>query len=114
MLPKLSIIIPVVNPKKNLKKLFLSLQEFGEHDSEILVINQSMKKLDDDIRKAVKIVIVERLTKNIIPASSARNLGATIATGKYLFFLDDDCLVNMRCSDHKRLFELFEKDIEQG
>ncbi len=87
----LSIVVPVVNPKTYLKGLLDSIQALDSERIEIIFINQSQQEISSlyDYSK-IDVKFTDRLTGGTIPASKARNLGASIATGSYLLFLDDD------------------------
>ncbi len=87
----LSIVVPVVNPQTYLKGLLDSIQQLDSERIEIIFINQSQQKISDLYDySSINVKFTDRLTGGMIPASKARNLGASIATGSYLLFLDDD------------------------
>jgi glycosyltransferase involved in cell wall biosynthesis len=88
----LSFIVPVVNPDIYLERLFISISELKDKRVEMILINQSGKEINE-MRDILQIQLVEHITSNPIPASNARNLGASIASGEYLFFLDDDAFL---------------------
>ncbi|MEH1983297.1 MAG: glycosyltransferase family A protein [Nostoc sp.] len=88
----LSLIVPVVKPELFLEKLFISLSNLKHEQIELVLINQSGKEIDL-LRKILNIKLVEYVRNRVIPAAEARNLGASLASGKYLFFLDDDAVV---------------------
>lgn len=96
----ISIIIPVYNVEKYIKKCILSVidQDWGDIKYEILVINdetpdnsmqiiEEIKKSHDDI-----ITVINQKNKGL---GGARNTGIEKANGRYVFFLDsDDYLIN--------------------
>jgi glycosyltransferase involved in cell wall biosynthesis len=87
----LSIVVPVVNPKIYLKGLLDSIKELSSESIEIIFVNQSQQEIINIYDYSnINIKFIDRLTESIIPAARARNLGASIATGSYLLFLDDD------------------------
>ena len=88
----LSLIVPVVKPELFLEKLFISLSNLKHKQIEIVLINQSGKKIGI-FRDILNIKLVEYVRNSVVPAAEARNLGASLASGKYLFFLDDDAVV---------------------
>jgi glycosyltransferase involved in cell wall biosynthesis len=88
----LSLIVPVVKPELFLEKLFISLSNLKHKQIEIVLINQSGKKIGI-FRDIINIKLVEYVRNSVVPAAEARNLGASLASGKYLFFLDDDAVV---------------------
>jgi glycosyltransferase involved in cell wall biosynthesis len=88
----LSLIVPVVKPELFLEKLFISLSNLKHEQIELVLINQSGKEIDI-LRKILNIELVEYVRNSVIPAAEARNLGASLASGEYLFFLDDDAFI---------------------
>lgn len=88
--PKVSIIIPVYNVKKYLKKCIESIVNQTFRDIEIIIINDgstdgSCKLLAQ--MKDERIVIINKENEGL---SSARNVGIEMAKGKYLAFVDSD------------------------
>lgn len=87
----LSIIIPVVEPKLDLQLLLKSLVPFiFDARIEVIIVNQSGKRTDYCSNTPS---VREHILTQVVPAANARNIGATLAKGEYLFFLDDDALV---------------------
>jgi len=90
--PLLSIIIPTKDRQDifDISCLFL-IKAIQDFDIEVIVINDS---------KVNEVTLPEKLTKvriiknNQSGVASARNLGASLAKGKWLLFLDDDMLIN--------------------
>lgn len=86
----ISIIIPMYNAEKNIKKCIMSILRSTYKKIEILVVDDGstdqsvniVKKIDDD-----RIRIIEK--KNGGP-SSARNKGISESKGKYIMFIDSD------------------------
>ena len=63
-------------------------QEFSSEDFEVIVVNDSGCPLDEaGWQKSSRVQIINT---NKRERSSARNVGAAIAKGEYLWFLDDD------------------------
>lgn len=89
--PQLSVIIPTKDRKAVFDKTFLLLQNsIKDLDVEIIVINDS--------KTAEVIVPIGSKNTRVVnnPSSgvaSARNLGAKLALGEWLLFLDDDMLI---------------------
>ncbi|MBE9216254.1 glycosyltransferase family 2 protein [Plectonema cf. radiosum LEGE 06105] len=88
----LSLIVPAVKPELHLEKLFISLQNLNNEQIEMVLINQSGKAIDT-FKNILNIKLVEHVRIKPIPAPEARNIGASLASGEYLFFLDDDAVV---------------------
>ena len=89
-MPKFSIIIPVKNTEKYIKKCIESIKKQTYKDYEIIVINDNSTDNSMNIVKEYKdITIIENDIKGIGP-SRARNLGVTKSKGEYILFLDSD------------------------
>ena len=84
-----STIIPTIG-RPTLTRAVLSVhnQTFNQDSFEVIVVNDSGKDLPaDNWQKFPNVTII---STNRLNRSIARNTGASIATGKYLHFLDDD------------------------
>ncbi len=90
---KISIILPVFNVEEYLPKCLESLAAQTLQDIEIIVINDGSTdrsgEILDDFRRTCKKKVVLRTIENH-GVSYARNLGASLATGEYLWFVDSD------------------------
>lgn len=92
-----SVVIPLYNQEKNIKKCiaFLQKQTIPFRELEIILINDGSSDRSREIceqieKKYTNIICINQKNKGV---SSARNCGLKTATGKYIFFLDaDDCL----------------------
>lgn len=89
---KVSIIIPVYNGEKYLKKCIDSVLCDKLRDIEIIVVNDGSKDNTESIAKScIEIdTRVKLINKPNGGSSSARNKGVDIANGEYVFFLDAD------------------------
>ena len=90
--PKISVIIPVYNSEKYLKKCIDSLINQTFKDIEIIFVNDGSTDNSLSILKQYskidnRIIILEQKNKG---AGVARNFGMTIAKGEYILFLDSD------------------------
>lgn len=96
---KVSVIVPVYNTSKYLKKCLNSLVNQTLKDIEIIVINDGSKEEIDDIITEFKekIVYFKNLNRGI---GFTRNFGLKKASGEYLGFVDSDDYVDT---------EMFEK-----
>jgi len=88
---EISVIVPVYNVEKYLKKCLDSILNQSFKSLEIIAINDcstdnSAKILDEYKTKGIKIINLEK-NRGL---SAVRNLGITIATGKYIGFVDSD------------------------
>ena len=97
-MPLFSIIIPVYNYEKLIKKCLLSILKQKFSDYEIIIINDCSKDRSLEICKKYKKkhslikIINNKINKGV---SFSRNLGIKFSTGKYIILLDaDDYLEN--------------------
>jgi len=92
MQPLISVIIPVYNVEKYIKKAIIGLQEQSFHSFEVLIIDDGSK--DKSISIAQSLVENDEkflfFTKTNGGLSDARNYGIRKAKGQYLAFLDSD------------------------
>ncbi|BAQ66471.1 glycosyltransferase family 2 protein [Geminocystis sp. NIES-3709] len=88
----LSIIIPVYNGGESFYHCLLSVKKFAPPDTEIIIVadgdTDGSRKLAQEFTS--KIIINDRP----LGPANARNLGAKIAKGDLLFFLDADVSIN--------------------
>ena len=93
---KYSVIIPVYNAEKTLKRCLDSLLGQKRQDVEIILINdgssdRSGEIIDEYRRKYGSIVSLEQENSGV---SAARNRGLNAATGIYILFVDSDDYVS--------------------
>ena len=91
----LSIIVPIYNAEKYLKKCLDSLVNQDYKKKEILLIDDGSKDKSSEIcdEYARRYSFIQAIHKENGGCSSARNLGIVQAQGAYLAFVDaDDCL----------------------
>lgn len=91
-MPKVSIIVPVFNTEKYLRKCLTSLVEQSLEDIEIICVNDgstdnSARILEEFAKKDSRIKI---LTQKNQKQGSARNNGVKIAQGEYIGYVDSD------------------------
>ena len=86
-MPKFSIIIPVYNVEKYLKKCLDSVFNQTYKDYEVIVVNDGTKDNSMDIVKDYAVKVINQKNQGL---SAARNAGVKKATGDYLIFLDSD------------------------
>lgn len=86
-MPKYSIIIPVYNVEKYIKKCLDSVFNQTEKDFEVIVINDGTKDNSMDIVKKYDVKVINQKNGGL---SAARNTGVSHAKGKYIIFLDSD------------------------
>ena len=86
-MPKYSIIIPVYNVEKYIKKCLDSVFNQTEKDYEVIVVNDGTKDNSMDIVKEYDVRIINQNNQGL---SEARNTGLKNAKGEYILFLDSD------------------------
>jgi len=88
IIPKLSIIIPCYNEEKDIQKCLQSLEEQSFNDFEIIIVDDgSTDRTKEIVRKIKEVKLIEGKHKG--PGVS-RNLGAKMAKGEILIFVDAD------------------------
>ncbi len=106
---KVSIIVPVYNVEKYLKKCLDTIIKQSLKDIEIICVNdgstdKSREILTKYAKKDSRIVILDKENGGL---SSARNAGMKIAKGEYLGFVDSDDWVD------KKMFEKLYKNAKE-
>ncbi len=86
-MPKFSLIVPVYNVEKYIKKCLDSIFKQSFKDFEVVVVNDGTKDNSMDIVKKYNVKIIEQENKGL---SEARNTGIKNACGDYLVFVDSD------------------------
>lgn len=108
---KVSIIVPIYNAEKYLKKTICNIQKQSLIDIEIICVNDGSEDRSVDIikhfqKKDPRIKYVFQSNKG---AGAARNLGIDHAKGKYIIFLDaDDKFANLEAVE--KLYDAAEKN----
>ena len=108
---KLSIIIPVYNVEKYLRKCLDSVLDQDIDNYEIIVVNDGSKdnsQLIIDEYKEKHPKIIKSLIKPNGGLSSARNYGVKYAEGEYICFIDSDDYVEK--NHYKKMLDLAIKD----
>ena len=108
--PKISIIIPVYNTEKYLEQCLSSLLSQTYSNLEIICVNDgstdnSLNVLEGFRKLDNRIIVVNQ--KNL-GQSSARNQGASIASGDWITFVDSDDWLSVEC------YEEFYKALQQN
>lgn len=111
---KVSVIIPVYNQKKYIKRCLDSVLEQTYENLEIIIVNDgstdgSEQVCNDYERLDSRIRVIHKSNGGL---SSARNAGIDVATGEYITFLDsDDYLSKTFIYDSLELCKKTESDI---
>ncbi|WP_419885074.1 glycosyltransferase [Paenibacillus sp. B-A-8] len=107
-MPLVSVIIPCYNSNKNLLNTINSIKTQEYKNIEIIIVNDGSNNLETiNTINNLKIDRLQLYNINNHGVSYARNFGAQMATGKYLFFIDDDDLIDT-CYINKAV-EILEK-----
>lgn len=98
---KYSVIVPVYNSEKTIKRCIESITSQERADVEIIVVNDGSTDTSESIcnkmqNKYDNIVYIRKENGGV---SSARNSGLSVAKGKYVMFLDSDDYVDGKCFD---------------
>ena len=86
-MPKFSIIIPVYNVEKYLKKCLESIKNQSYKDYEVIIVNDGSTDKSKDILDEYDYKVINQKNQGL---SVARNNGVKKAKGKYLIFVDSD------------------------
>ena len=112
-MPKISVIVPVYNTEKYLKKCLDSIVKQIYQDFEVIIVNDgstdnSREIIDKYIeRYPEKIKCINKQNEGL---SSARNCGVETATGDYITFVDSDDYIDQNL--FKNLLPYVEKNID--
>ena len=110
----LSIIIPVFNEERYLKKLFLDLKQyFNQEDIEVIVVNDgssddSFEILENFKKTSYKFKYILLNLDNNFGKGYAVNQGAKKSVGKYILLQDADLELDLK--DSKEIYETISKD----
>ena len=85
--PKFSIIVPVYNTEKYLKRCLDSIKSQSFKDYEVIIVNDGSTDKSDDIISKYPYKVINQENQGL---SMARNNGVKEALGEYLIFLDSD------------------------
>lgn len=96
MIPKVSIIVPVYNIQKWVKKCIISLQNQTFKNIEIILVNDGSTDNSQEIcenfsKKDNRIILVNKKNGGL---SDARNFGLRFCKSKYVIFVDGDDYVD--------------------
>ncbi len=104
-----SIIIPLYNSEESIERVLTSIyrQKFPKNDFEIICVDDKSKDATVKIVKKFKNIKLIELPYNK-GNGEAKNVGASVAQGKILFFLDDHMYLDENAlSSLKTLFEKY-------
>ena len=110
-MPKVSIVVPIYNVEKYLKKCLNTLVNQTLNDIQIILVNDGSSDNSGKIAKEFQKKYIEKiiyLEKENGGLSDARNFGIPYATGEYIAFLDSDDYVEM--SMYEDMYNLAKKE----
>lgn len=85
--PKFSIIVPVYNTEKYVKRCLDSIKSQSFKDYEVIIVNDGSTDNSSDIISKYSYKVINQENQGL---SMARNNGVKEASGEYLIFLDSD------------------------
>ena len=90
---KLSVIIPVYNRPEELKELLdsLTIQRYKDKTEVVIVEDGSSLTSEESVSQFQRQLSIKYIKQENAGPSAARNAGAAVADGEYLFFFDSDC-----------------------
>lgn len=108
-LPSISVIVPVYNVEKYLKRCVDSILNQDMKEIEVILINDgstdsSPSICDEYAKRDIRIKVIHKKNSRV---AAARNDGIKLATGKYISFIDSDDWIesNMYKCMHKKAEE---------
>ena len=107
--PKISVIIPMYNAEKYVRKCLDSIISQTYENLEIIVVNDGSKDSSREICEEYvqKDSRVKLINKENGGAGSARNTGIEVSTGEFISFIDSDDYI---CTNYyDRLYDMIEK-----
>ncbi|MDU2265556.1 glycosyltransferase family 2 protein [Clostridium celatum] len=109
MNPKISVIVPVYNVEKYLRKCIDSILNQSFSDFELILINDGSTDSSGLICEVYnqKDTRVKVINKKNSGSSTSRNIGLSLASGKYICFIDSDDWIEKNM--FIEMFELAEK-----
>lgn len=108
--PRVSVVMPVYNAEATLEECLTRLSESTFEDFEVIVVDDGSTDRSRDIMARFPVRVVPSAGR--VGPAAARNLGAQVATGEYLFFIDSDVMV--RPDTLRLLVDGFDRDGVDG
>lgn len=107
-MPDISIIVPIYNASKYLKKCLDSLVNQTKEELEFILINDGSTDTSEKIIKEYKDQRIKYFKNKNQGIGKTRNFGIKKASGKYLMFLDSDDYLDLTACE--KLYTKAEKD----
>src|SRR5215510_1865659 len=89
--PKVSVVMPVYNAETTLEECLTKLGQSTFEDFEVVVVDDGSTDRSPEILSRFPVPVVP--SPGRVGPAAARNLGAQVATGRILFFIDSDVMV---------------------
>jgi GT2 family glycosyltransferase len=89
--PQISVVMPVYNAEATLEECLTHLGDSTFEEFEVIVVDDGSTDGSREIMGRFPVRVVP--TSGRVGPAAARNLGAQVATGEYLFFIDSDVMV---------------------
>src|SRR5262245_23581817 len=89
--PKISVVMPVYNAEATLEECLARLGQSAFEDFEVIVVDDGSTDRSREIMSRFPVRVVP--SSGRVGPAAARNLGAQVATGEYLFFIDSDVMI---------------------
>ncbi|MCI1778689.1 MAG: glycosyltransferase [Bacteroidales bacterium] len=118
--PKVSVVIPVYNTEAYVREAVESIMNQTFRDLEIIIVNDGSTDGSTSVIKSLedadkRITVISQENQGL---SAARNAGMRIASGKYIYFMDSDDLLDAgafascyeKCEREDLDFVLFDAD----
>ncbi len=108
--PTISVVMPVYDAEDTLEECLNNLAQSTFQDFEVVVVDDGSTDRSKQIMDRFPVRVVPSAGR--VGPAAARNLGAQVATGEYLFFIDSDVMV--RPDTLGLLADGFERDEVDG
>lgn len=97
MMQKISVIVPIFNASKSIKKCIESIINQTYKNIEIILINDgsednTLEIINDYKEKDERIKVINKANSGV---ANTRNVGIEIATGQYIMFVDSDDYIDV-------------------
>lgn len=90
----LSLVVPVFNRPQEVEELLESLTRQTRRDFEVVLVEDgSTLPCDAQVQRYEKVLDIQYTVKSNTGPGLSRNVGARLAKGNYLIFLDSDCVI---------------------
>src|SRR5215471_21827929 len=95
--PKISVVMPVYNAESTLEECLTKLGQSTFEDFEVVVVDDGSTDRTKEILSQFPVRVIP--SSGRVGPAAARNLGAQVATGEFLFFIDSDVMVRPETLD---------------